>query len=269
MYLPSKVGGLITSSRFKNIHTYCMFIGYPRSGHSLIGALINAHPNAIFGIETDALRLINAGFSKNQILYLIFRNSKRFTRIYKNSWSGYSYRIPDSHQGRYTDLLLIGDKQGGKSTNRIGEKPFLLPSLKNALEIPIKLLHVVRNPFDIVSTTYERNVGNRTKLDRNLLESEIEKFFEKADINNTLLTQTEFPILTIHHEIFIENPKVEMKRILKFVGLKTDHDFINKCSSITYKKPHQSRFNILWPEDIITQVQSRFTNYPFLKHYKY
>ena len=42
-----------------------MFIGYPRSGHSLIGSLLDVHPNAIVAHELDALKFVGAGFGKH------------------------------------------------------------------------------------------------------------------------------------------------------------------------------------------------------------
>jgi hypothetical protein len=39
-----------------------MFIGYLRSGHSLIASLLDAHPNPIATHELDALKFVGARF---------------------------------------------------------------------------------------------------------------------------------------------------------------------------------------------------------------
>ena len=44
------------------VETYCMFIGYLRSGHRLIASLLDAHPNAIATHELDALKFVGARF---------------------------------------------------------------------------------------------------------------------------------------------------------------------------------------------------------------
>jgi len=41
-----------------------MFVGYPRSGHSVIGSLLNAHPDMVVAHELNALRYVQAGFSR-------------------------------------------------------------------------------------------------------------------------------------------------------------------------------------------------------------
>ena len=51
----------------KSLETYCMFIGYPRSGHSLVGSLLDAHPQIILAHELNALELFKRGFGARQI----------------------------------------------------------------------------------------------------------------------------------------------------------------------------------------------------------
>src|SRR6185503_2841686 len=66
-FLQSWVGSLKWKRSFRDLDTFCTFIGYPRSGHTLIGSLLYAHPNAIIADELDALRFLQAGFSRNQV----------------------------------------------------------------------------------------------------------------------------------------------------------------------------------------------------------
>lgn len=64
---------------FANVECYCMFVGYPRSGSSLVGSLLDSHSNIVIAHELDAMKFIKEGFGKNQIFYLILRQSKVFT----------------------------------------------------------------------------------------------------------------------------------------------------------------------------------------------
>ena len=47
LYLASLYKGHQNRELLDNTETYCMFLGYQRSGHSLIGALLNAHPGTV------------------------------------------------------------------------------------------------------------------------------------------------------------------------------------------------------------------------------
>ena len=60
---------------FKSVERYCMFIGYTRSGHSLVGSLLDAHPNIIIGHELNALKLFERGVNYQKIYYLLLKNS--------------------------------------------------------------------------------------------------------------------------------------------------------------------------------------------------
>ena len=42
----------------ESLKYYCMFIGYPSSGHSVVGAFIDAHRNAIVSHELNAAQRI-------------------------------------------------------------------------------------------------------------------------------------------------------------------------------------------------------------------
>ena len=79
-YLSSYYKGRENRKLFDNVQTYCVFIGYPRSGHSLVGSLLDAHPNVIIAHELDALKFVKAGFDKHQLYQLLLENSRRFVR---------------------------------------------------------------------------------------------------------------------------------------------------------------------------------------------
>ena len=65
---------------FSGVSTYCMFIGLPRSGHTLVGVLLNAHKNAVIAHELNALKFIKRGFSKNQLFYLLLYRDGLFRK---------------------------------------------------------------------------------------------------------------------------------------------------------------------------------------------
>lgn len=77
-YLTSFYGGLKYRSLWKNIQTYCLFIGYSRSGHSSVGALLDAHPNIRVVSELGDLKYANLGFKRWQIYYLLLKKAKGY-----------------------------------------------------------------------------------------------------------------------------------------------------------------------------------------------
>ena len=95
-----------------------MFVGYPRSGHSLIGAILDAHPNIVLAHELDVLKYIYKTKSEASIFSKIIARSEWFV---KNGCiqEGYTYKIPNQWQGKYDELKVIGDKKGGATTRRL------------------------------------------------------------------------------------------------------------------------------------------------------
>lgn len=74
-YLMSFFGGIKYKRDFSRLKIYILFIGYPRSGHSLIGSLLDAHPDMMVSNRLNALHFFNKNYSRNQIFYLIRKNA--------------------------------------------------------------------------------------------------------------------------------------------------------------------------------------------------
>lgn len=89
LYIPSAYGGFKNRKLWEEVETFCLFLGYPRSGHSMIGALLNAHPNIMMSHEAEALKYVCAGFSRNQI-YDIILNKAKFSAGKDQKLGGYN-----------------------------------------------------------------------------------------------------------------------------------------------------------------------------------
>lgn len=134
-----------------SLRTFVMFIGNSRSGHSLIGACLDAHPEMIVAHELDYIRFFEKGFSRNQILYMLYDNSRHFARVGRG-WGPYSYAVPGQWQGRHATLKVIGDKKAGATTSRFMRHPYYLNLMQRFIAMPMKILHVVRDPRDMVAS---------------------------------------------------------------------------------------------------------------------
>ena len=65
---------------FASVKNYVMFIGYPRSGHTLVGFLLDAHPNVMIASQTGALRYLRHGFNMQQTFHVLVEDSRRVAR---------------------------------------------------------------------------------------------------------------------------------------------------------------------------------------------
>lgn len=263
LYLNSLLGGLANTKNFQNIEKYCMFLGCPRSGHTLVSALMDSHPNMIISNELDALKFFAKGFSKQQVYYLILEQSKADAKTGRNP-GGYSYKIPNQGQASFNQLKVIGDKHAPLTTTRLCMEPTLLESLYNKVGVPIKFIHVIRNPYDNIKTIATKDFGGLK------LEVAMELYFLLCKQVISIKERIEpSNILNVRHESLIQNSQKILEEISDFLGVDTPKSYIENCSQIIYKSPHKSRQEAKWNEHLINTIRENIDKYDFLKNYEY
>ena len=259
-FVQSLAGGWAHRRTFRHLETFCLFIGYPRSGHTLIGSLLDAHPQAIIADELDALRFVQAGFDRRQVFYLIMRNARNFAADGRER-TGYVYAVPRQWQGRCENLRVVGDKFGGVTEMRLQLYPQLLESLGERLQLAIKFVHVVRNPYDIISTLHLRQ--------QQTLESAVARFFILCEAVAYIKSRMPGQVLDVRHEEFLSDPKSMLARLCAFVDIEASEEYLEACASIVFRSPHQSRKDIVWPEDLVGRIAEAMTQFAFLDGYSF
>jgi len=251
-----------TYEEFKNVEKYCMFIGYPRSGHSIIGSLLDAHPNVIIGHEMDAFSFVMSGSTRGELYKSIIENSRAFTKAGRK-WTGYSYAVPNQWHGRCTELKVIGDKKGGRSVWHLRSNPDLLSKLRDVVGVDAKLIHVIRNPFDNISTIFKK------EQDKGLRHA-IEFYFEMADtVAEVKKTVNGQDLHEIKLESFIADSHGQLTKLCAFLGVDASEDYLRDCSSIVFSSPHKTRETVDWSPDLIELVQGTIVKYSFMTGYSY
>lgn len=254
-------------AEFKNIRTFCLFIGTGRSGHSLIGSILDAHKNIVISHQLNILKYFRLGFSKTQLFYLILRNSQYYSKTGRMQ-SGYSYFINQNH-GKYEKLVVIGDKRGGGSTDILKKNIKLIDKFKHRLKLPVKIIYVKRNPYDIITTTARKGNKNLLSVNRQILENNIKIVFNKIEVISKIRNKYYNEILEFKHEDFLKFPKEKIIQLCNFLEVNPDNEYIIDCCSIIKDKPHKSRFEINWPNDLIDLVKQKINEYEFLNGYSY
>ena len=249
------------AGEFRDVRTYCMFIGYPRSGHSIFGSLLDAHPDALIAHELNALRFVEAGCSVLELYDLLLRNSREFTQLGRR-WGEYEYKVEGQWQGRYRRLEVIGDKKGGTSSHMIGSKPALLDALLKLLPVPVRFVHVVRNPYD--------NIATIARKDTHDLKKAIGFYFSLCRINAGIISRLGAEqVLTLRHEDLIADPATQLRRMAGFLQLEADAGWLTACSAIVAGKPHRSRDDVQWGPAVLAAVKKHLPAFEFLQGYEF
>jgi hypothetical protein len=262
LYAASLLQSKRNAEFFRDIRTYCMFVGYPRTGHSLIGSLLDAHPNIVVAHELDALKLFQRGFSRQQVFHLLLENSKKMAAAGR-AHSGYSYEVPHQWQGRFEKLRVLGDKKGATSAMRFYLDHGLLDFVKDRIATELKFVHVIRNPYDVLATMTRRSP-------RKTLDTHVDVFFKLCASIETLKKRLQpAQIFDVRLESFIEDPKPHLNRLCSFLGVKANSRYLEDCASIVFKSPKKSRFDIQWSRESFAKVSERMEAFSFLSGYNF
>ncbi|MFO7723260.1 MAG: sulfotransferase [Bacteroidales bacterium] len=253
---------------FSQVEQFCMFTGYPRSGHSLVGAMMDAHPEMVISHELDVLEMLIQGFNYRQIYAMILQNSREFARKGR-TWSGYSYEIKGAWQGKFRKLKVIGDKRGGRTSMLLTENFSLIEKLKNNIPVPIRFIHVVRNPFDNIITRVRQGNDVRKEITPEGVREHIHRHFEQAATNHRVITESGCHVLTIRHEDLISNPGEVLVSICNFLELEAPVKWLNACTGIVFKKPKKTRHEFDYPKEMIDEIMEKMGRFPFFEGYSF
>lgn len=252
---------------FREIQTYCMFLGHARSGGSVTGALIDAHPNVVLADELDTLQLVSSGFRRDQIFHQIITRSERQTDRGRfkegRDTKTYSYLVPNQWQGRFEKLQVIGNSKAGITTQRIARDPKVLDQFFQVMEdIPVKFIVILRNPFDTISTMNIRS--GRT------LEEAFDQYFSNCEAICYVREKVgPSELFILKHETFVEDPGAYLEKITRFLNVDASDDYIRDCTSILYKAPSKSRLKVQWNPELMNAVKERVNQFDFLQGYSF
>ena len=250
-----------TPDLFGHVRKYCFFVGYPRSGHTLLGSLLNAHPKAVVCHELHAANYLDLVPNRKWFFAMHLGADARFAKKGRR-WTGYDYRVPGQSHGCFEQIEVVGDKRGGGAAIRLAGDLDLLTELRLLVGVPIRVIHQVRNPFDNIATTAKRRDFS---LDQAI--DVFESFLEKNRRVLSELSKNEW--LLTRHEDLIENPKAELARIVRFLDLEPAPDYIEACASIVFKSPTRPRFEWEWSGSQIERVLKLIASSPYHEDYSY
>lgn len=264
-YVASSRRSRSSSSLFDAVETYCSFIGTSRSGTSLIGALLDAHPEAVIASGLGELKYVHARFDRLRLFHLLLEDARASAgRGRRAPAQPYGYEVPGMWQGRFERIRVIGDKQAEGVTLRLRTRPWLLDRLRTTVGVRVRLLHVVRNPFDNIATMALR-AANGGPPD---LRPAARDYFSLCEtVARVKETTAEGEILEMRYERFIEDPAAMLAELAQRLGLDPSAEYLERCADVVWKSPHQSRYDVQWSPELRREVARRSAELPFLRGY--
>ena len=236
-----------------------LFVGQSRSGHSLVGSLIDAHPDAVIAHEIHALKHLTNGGSLAEVCRAIQLNARLFDMIGR-AYTGYDYQIEGQWQGRHRQLTVIGDKKGNGTTRLLRRHPEALKDLDARLGVPLSLINVIRHPLDNIATKATRtgvSVGEAAR-----------RFLANAETLDRLCLDRPSQVKTVYLDDLIVDPKLVLADLVTWLGLSSPEPaYLDACAARIFSSPKRTRDRVDWPRGMIDRLSTEFARYPALARF--
>jgi hypothetical protein len=137
----------------------------------------------------------------------------------------------------------------------------LLPRLEESLGVPVYLLHVLRDPFDVVATMCRRSGAPvRDRLRWTAM------FWEAARALEERLPAERFR--TVWLEDLVEDVDGVLGETCRWLGVPCGDDFRAACRAKVFSAPKRTRDDIRWKADDVEWMRERARAFPFLDRYR-
>jgi hypothetical protein len=252
---------------FADLERFCFFIGYARSGHTLVGAMLDAHPEAVIAHELDAVGYVRHHFTRGQLFALLLERDLSFGSMGR-TWSGYQYEVPGQYQGRYERLRVLGDKRGNYAAMQIARWPELLDRLRRVVKVPIRVIHVTRNPFDNIATAARRHKYPPTKATvLTQATAWYEQSCEAVAQVRPMLEPSE--LMDVRYESFVAEPAASLAALCRFVGVEPSASYLGACAGLVWPSASRTRDDVEWTEEERRGVERLIERYELLSSYSF
>ena len=278
-------------SAFKDIRTVVLTIGFSRTGSSLLGFLLTAHPNMVIAQELSCMDTAGRVYNGNAALAYLSRiyngalNNLFYTILaldrlrYQNGISTstqikqqkslrspeqkvYYILVPNQHQGHFERLKVIGVKSSQHNVVVLSRNN-TLANLRERLkerDIKLKFLLTVRNPYDRVTGISKKNNYSLEKAVRIFEDNckKQEELLEKIDPQNVFVNR---------HEDMCKDPRRQLARLCDFLQVPIPAGYIEDCASAVVRKPYKGRLDINWSPELKQTVALMIEKYDFFSGY--
>lgn len=281
----------VYARKSRDVELFALTIGYNRSGSSMLGQLLNAHPEIALAHELSmfeilrALRFIPTPSARGRLTRMVVESDREFARD-SYSQSGYSYAVNGLWQGRYSRLRVIGNKGSVNTVAGLnaawGAKT--LDYVVRRARLPARFLFTVRNPYDMIASRTLHSMRGRAgsdipppraydpaEDDRMDAADEAVRFFLRLSerLSRVLPAIPKEDAFETRCEDFIASPKENLRRICAFLGVSEDEDHLDACAAFTFPTQSPARLKVRWTDAQLAQVADAIEKYPWLAGYDF
>ena len=285
----------LPQSVINQVKYFVFFVGRAHSGHSIVGSILDSHPHMIVAHEAklfvqlkeNPTRFTSKAAVFNELWSKSYNDSHCDGRLRTNNSldiknKGYTLQIDGLHQGTYISTIdVIGDKNGGNTVSLFHKYPSewekIFYKLKSLVNIPFKVIFVIRNPYDNIASALLYNSVKRMSAIRNSNKTfavsgiihQTERYFAAHQTVMDIKKQYELDLLEVHVQDLVEHPNATITKMCDFLGVQCSDSYIKGCSKKLFNTESKMRHRIKWTADSISQVRNYILKYDNLLRYSF
>lgn len=285
----------LPQSVINQVKYFVFFVGRAHSGHSIVGSILDSHPHMIIAHEAKIFLQLN----KNPTHFT--SKAAVFNELWKKSYDdshcngclrtnnskdikskGYTLQIAGLYQGTYLSYIdVIGDKNGGNTVSLLRQNPSewnkIFYKLKLLLNIPFKIIFVIRNPYDNIASAILYNAikmnisvirnSNETFTPHTGFVHHIDRYFATYQTIMDAKKQYKLDLLEVHVKDLVELPNATITKMCDFLGVQCSDSYIRGCNKTLFKSESKMRYKIKWTAYLISKVRNYIVKYDSLLRY--
>ena len=208
------------------------------------------------------------------------------------TFKGYQLKVPSLLNGQYNKKLdLVGDKIGYLTVEAYTKHKQEFSAILHKLHqwFAVKVIFVVRNPFDNIATltlydhisdvlkvksrvtehiTKFKNINACSNKSENLLDSPkvlasaTSKYIRWITETHKMITELRPDLQVVQISDFIRSPKSSMKDLCDFLNLFCSDEYLDAVAAKTYQSESKSRYSIRWNREIYNKIDRMILQYP-------
>jgi len=244
-----------------HVQNYLQFWGQARTGHSWIGAALDAAPDALVANELDVWKHLEdfTARGRGDLWREIAYNS--FQCGMYGRYQVYDYTIPNFSQGLVEEghkITLMGDKKGQSTTTlfyKLGQpwgnetsaqlQRDHYQQLRNLVgsKVTIKNVAILRNPFNMIATQLlRRNRSNETAVPHGLIVKALDLQRQIHWAMNNLGDDW----FVFSMETFATDTENQFRRMCVWLKITCSDELIETVVRRTRREVHETRQEVQW-----------------------
>ena len=270
------------------VKSFLIFVGHAQSGHSIVASILDSHPHIVVTHELNLFHKMgdNPQWTKSDIFNAIWKQSVTTSGsgLRMAHHKGYTLAIHGLYQGTYDSYIdVIGDKKGGTNAQLLVVRPKFWERIYNQLKsiAPVKVFHVIRNPFDNIVTsaffaatgfngtevTYLKKNGYNHSIDAKYVDPQISQYFMLYKAIEDARTKFDLDMIQIHGKDLVADPRKIIKELCDFLQVTCDNHFLTVCSNKIFLAESKTRYRLYWKDYQIKRVRNNIKKFSTLQRY--